>query len=176
MISQLRCGCGRFQLIRSVLIYGMCLFEDGIGVARRRPQRAPSLTVSTSEQTSRNHFRLRTSGISREMSLSMREPSVSPRGADAVGSLLRGERRYGRDALSNTFSECVLAKANEADCGAQTPKSKHVRKGTLQLRYMSNTLVEAEQIYLIMLRLRKILAKKTMRKASFFCWVKFACR
>ena len=30
-------GCGRFLLIRSVLIYAMCLFEDGIGVARRRP-------------------------------------------------------------------------------------------------------------------------------------------
>ena len=40
-----------------------------------------------------------------------------------------GERRCGRDALSNTSSECVVAKANEADCGAQTPKSKHVRKG-----------------------------------------------
>ena len=26
------------------------------------------------------------------------------------------ERRYGRDALNNTFSECVVAKANEADC------------------------------------------------------------
>ena len=35
-----------------------------------------------------------------------------------------GERRYGRDALSNTFGECVVAKANEADCGAQTPKWK----------------------------------------------------
>ena len=32
-------------------------------------------------------------------------------------------------ALSNTSGECVVAKANEADCGAQTPKSKHVRKG-----------------------------------------------
>ena len=41
----------------------------------------------------------------------------------------KGERRYGRDALSNTSSECVVAKANEADCGAQTPKYKHVRKG-----------------------------------------------
>ena len=40
-----------------------------------------------------------------------------------------GERRYGRYALSNTFGECVVAKANEADCGAQTQKSKHVRKG-----------------------------------------------
>ena len=26
------------------------------------------------------------------------------------------ERRYGRDALNNTFGECVVAKANEADC------------------------------------------------------------
>ena len=30
------------MLIRSVFIHGICLFEDGIGVARRRPQRAPS--------------------------------------------------------------------------------------------------------------------------------------
>ena len=30
----------------------------------------------------------------------------------------------GRDALSNTSGECVVAKANEADCGAQTPKWK----------------------------------------------------
>ena len=60
--------------------------------------------------------------------------ALSPRRADAVGSLLRGERRYGRDALSNTSSECVVAKANEADCGAQTPKSKHVRKGESAIR------------------------------------------
>ena len=64
----------------------------------------------------------------------MRVLSVSPRRADAVGSLLRGERRYGRDALSNTSSECVVAKANEADCGAQTPKSKHVRKVDILFR------------------------------------------
>ena len=31
------------------------------------------------------------------------------------------ETEYGRNALSNTFDECVVAKANEADCGAQTP-------------------------------------------------------
>ena len=31
-----------------------------------------------------------------------------------------GERRCGRDALSNTSSECVVAKANEADCFANT--------------------------------------------------------
>ncbi len=29
-----------------------------------------------------------------------------------------GERRCGRDALNNTSSECVVAKANEADCFA----------------------------------------------------------
>ena len=31
---------------------------------------------------------------------------------------------YGRDALNDTFGECAVAKANEADCGAQTPKWK----------------------------------------------------
>ena len=40
----------------------------------------------------------------------------------------RGERRYGRDALNNTSSECVVAKANEADCLAnaevQTPEER----------------------------------------------------
>ena len=40
-----------------------------------------------------------------------------------------GGTEYGRDALNDTFGECVVAKANEADCGAQTPKSKHLRKG-----------------------------------------------
>ena len=35
----------------------------------------------------------------------------------------------GRDALSNPSGGRVVAKANEADCIAQTPKSKHVRKG-----------------------------------------------
>ena len=38
---------------------------------------------------------------------------------------------YGRDALSDTFCECVVAKANEADCGAQTPKSKHREEGVM---------------------------------------------
>ena len=35
-------GCGRLQPIRSVLIHGMCLFEDGIGVATATSLRAPS--------------------------------------------------------------------------------------------------------------------------------------
>ena len=46
----------------------------------------------------------------------------------------RGGTEYGRDALNDTFGECVVAKANEADCGAQTPKSKHVRKGEIAIR------------------------------------------
>ena len=40
-------NCGRRSLIRkpiqSVLINGMCNFEDGIGAARRRPHRASDL-------------------------------------------------------------------------------------------------------------------------------------
>ena len=36
--------------------------------------------------------------------------------------------QYGRDALNNTFGECVVAKANEADCFAnaevQSPKGR----------------------------------------------------
>ena len=46
----------------------------------------------------------------------------------------RGGTEYGRDALRDTFSECVVAKANEADCGAQTPKSKHMRKGEVAFK------------------------------------------
>ncbi len=43
---------------------------------------------------------------------------------------------YGRDALNDTFGECVVAKANEADCGAQTPKSKHLEeRGKLHLLF-----------------------------------------
>ena len=58
--------------------------------------------------------------------------SVVPRYAVDVGSpkqSAEGERRYGRDALNNPSGGRVVAKANEADCVAQTPKSKHVRKG-----------------------------------------------
>ncbi len=64
----------------------------------------------------------------------MRVLSVSPPQSGRRGFPFKGERRYGRDALSNTSSECVVAKANEADCGAQTPKSKHVRKGESAIR------------------------------------------
>jgi len=46
--------------------------------------------------------------------------------SSSVGSLkhcAEGERNSGRDALSNPSGRRVVAKANEADCGAQTPKS-----------------------------------------------------
>ena len=59
-------GCGRLQPIRSVLIHGMCLFEDGTRAARRREKRTPSLMYSTSERTSLDSFRPRTSDIKRE--------------------------------------------------------------------------------------------------------------
>ena len=77
-----------------------------------------------------------------EMSLSMRAPSVVPRYAVVVGSLKQsaeGERRYGRDALSNPSGGRVVAKANEADCTAQTPKWTYrrgpERGGASILRY-----------------------------------------
>ena len=68
------------MFIRSALINGMCLF--GVGGARRRPHRASSLMVSTSDcAVLLRSRRTKRSGIMREMSLSMRVPSVSPRGA-----------------------------------------------------------------------------------------------
>ena len=46
---------------------------------------------------------------------------------------------YGRDALNDTFGECVVAKANEADCGAQTSKFKHREEGgKLHLMFFRN--------------------------------------
>ena len=56
------------------------------------------------------------------------------------------ERRYGRDALSNTSCECVVIKANKADCGAQTAESKHVRKGEIAIKVIfPYSLVEDER-------------------------------
>ena len=66
--------------------------------------------------------------------------SVVPRNAVVVGSLkhsAEGERRYGRDALNNPSGGRVVAKANEADCIAQTPKSKHVRKGEVAFKVLN---------------------------------------
>jgi len=54
----------------------------------------------------------------------------------------------GRDASSNTSGECVVAKANEADCGAQTPKWKSPEGkegGKSNLKYATHTIIEDEQ-------------------------------
>ena len=42
-----------------------------------------------------------------------------------------------RDALSNTSGECVVAKANEADCfaNAEVEKPEREREGTSNLGY-----------------------------------------
>ena len=84
----LRTQADKRTLIRSVLINGMCLFADGIRAATAARKRAPSLTESTSDcAVWVRSWRTKRSDISREMPLSMREPSVAPREADAVGSL-----------------------------------------------------------------------------------------
>ncbi len=63
---------------------------------RRRAKRTPSLTDSTSDcAILLRSRRTKRSGITRERYLSMRVLSVSPRGADAVGSLLRGNGGMG---------------------------------------------------------------------------------
>ena len=55
----------------------MCLFRAG--GAGRRPHRAPSMTISTSDcDVLLRSSHTKRSGISREMSLSMRVPSVAP--------------------------------------------------------------------------------------------------
>ena len=53
---------------------------------------------------------------------------------------------YGRDALNDTFGECAVAKANEADCGAQTLKSKHREEGgKLHLMFFRNAGVSGKR-------------------------------
>ena len=134
------------------LIYGICPFVDGTRAARRRAKGAPNLTNSTSDCAvlMATAWRTKRSGTAfsrfvlpracqpfvarNELAIATKSIAsvLSPRYAVAVGSLKRsaeGERRYGRDALSNPSGGRVVAKANEADCIAQTPKSKHVRKG-----------------------------------------------
>ena len=68
------------KLIRSVLINGMCNFEDGIGAARRRPHRTPSLTKNTSDCAVllATAWRTKRSGIIRGRYFSMRVPTVFP--------------------------------------------------------------------------------------------------
>ena len=66
--------------VKSVLIHGICLF--GVGGAGRRPHRAPSMMKSTSDcDVLLRSCHTKRSGIMREMSLSMRVPSVAPCGA-----------------------------------------------------------------------------------------------
>ncbi len=62
-----------------------------------------------------------------------------------------GERRYGRDALNNTSCECVVAKANEADCLANAEVQTREEGGILILEYTTVTLVE-EEIRALILR------------------------
>ena len=45
------------------------------------------------------------------------------------------ERRYGRDALNNTFGECVVAKANEADCLANAEVQTRDEGGSFNFKY-----------------------------------------
>ena len=52
------------------------------------------------------------------------------------------ERRYGRDALNNTSCECVVAKANEADCLANAEVQTREERGNYNLEYTHYTLVE----------------------------------
>ena len=73
--------------------------------------------------------RTKDGGIIREMSLSMRVLSVSPPLRGHRGFPFKGERRYGRDALSNTSCECVVAKANEADCSANAEVQTREERG-----------------------------------------------
>ena len=60
--------------------------------------------------------------------------SCCPTRSGRRGFPFKGERRYGRDALNNPSGGRIVAKANEADCVAQTPKSKHVRKGEIAFK------------------------------------------
>ena len=62
------------------------------------------------------------------------------------GFPFKGERRYGRDALSNTSCECVVAKANEADCLANAEVQTREEGGgkVLILMYAPFTHVEEE--------------------------------
>ena len=83
-------------LFRSLLINGMCDFEDGTRAATAARKRTPSLTDSTSDcAVWVRSWRTKRSGISREMPLSMRVLSVAPREADAVGSLKFMQRGNG---------------------------------------------------------------------------------
>ena len=143
-------------LIQGVLIHSMCLFEDGIGVAKRRPQRAPSgspcvrstsdcAVLLRSRRTKRSgtafsRFVLQTSRMPfvacNELAIATKSiASVCPHAERTPWFPFNGERRYGRDALSNTSSECVVAKANEADCFANAEVQCPKGRGDVALKY-----------------------------------------
>ena len=50
--------------------------------------------------------------------------------------------QYGRDALNNTSCECVVAKANEADCFANAEVQTLEERGNYNLEYTPCNLVE----------------------------------
>ena len=80
-------GCKRrlvgaiYEHLFGAYLLAVCAYSK-LRVARRRANRAPSLTISTSDcAVLLRSWRTKRSGIMREMSLSMRVPSVSPCGA-----------------------------------------------------------------------------------------------
>ena len=44
--------------------------------------------------------------------------------------------QYGRDALNNTFGECVVAKANEADCLANAEVQTREEGGKFKVNFV----------------------------------------
>ena len=65
------------------------------------------------------------------------------------GFPFKGERRYGRDALSNTSSECVVAKANEADCFANAEVQTREEGGKIafDFRLMQNYSFQISHVF-----------------------------
>ena len=53
--------------------------------------------------------------------------------------------QYGRDALNNTFGECVVAKANEADCFANAEVQTPEERGNFNLMFTQYTFVEKKR-------------------------------
>ena len=57
--------------------------------------------------------------------------------------------QYGRDALNNTFGECVVAKANEADCFANAEVQSPKGRGDVLFRvHAHKTYVKTENTFL----------------------------
>ena len=112
-------------LFRSLLINGMCDFEDGTRAARRRV--IARTTLRWKQQTkfiawrrtcSRNLYRAENLRYQNKTDKNSRRnfARLSAWCCALCAQAEKFERRYGRDALNNTSCECVVAKANEADC------------------------------------------------------------